>query len=221
MRRKKKLEDVLPIYKIENDYLLSRQGDITLAFELLLPEIFTLSTNDYEALHAVWVKAIRLLPIYSLLHKQDWFIKATYEADFSNPDTSFLSKCSELHFNERPYLSHKCYLYITQRPASRKPTSALGSTLISSRLVPSQTIDTRELNAFMDKVGQFVKILKRTNKIFTMTNFCYHGYPFLFKCFVSYSSVRRMIFWHNAAISAVCFSSLKRYAAAFFSEKWP
>jgi len=46
MKKEKKLNEVLPVYKVENDCLLSRQGDITLAYEVILPELFTLSVND-------------------------------------------------------------------------------------------------------------------------------------------------------------------------------
>jgi conjugation system TraG family ATPase len=166
MKKKgKKLEDVLPIYKVSEDCLLSRQGDITLAFELSLPELFTLSNNDYEALHQAWVKAIRLLPQHAILHKQDWYQQTAYQADFSDPDTSFLSKCSERFFNERPYLDHKCYIYLTKCPGTRKPASSLSSSLIRSSLAPNQTVDNRELNAFLDKVGQFIKILEDSTYI--------------------------------------------------------
>ncbi|GEP94501.1 transposase [Chitinophaga cymbidii] len=140
--------------------MLSRQGDITLAYQLTLPEIFTLSDKDYEALHQTWLKAIRLLPVHTILHKQDWFMQATYQSDFSDPDSSFLSKCSERYFNERPYLDHQCYLFLTKRARGQHSASPLSSSLIRSGIVPNQTIDTRELQTFIDKAGQFFKILE-------------------------------------------------------------
>ena len=160
MRRSKKLEDVLPIFKIENDCLLSKKGDITLAFQVTLPELFTLSASDYDALHQAWIKAIRLLPVNTILHKQDWYIESNYKADFTGEDLSFLSQSSERYFNERPYLDHHCYIYLTKRPNNAKTVTALNSGLIRSTIVPQQTIDSREYNAFVDKAGQFVKILE-------------------------------------------------------------
>ena len=59
------IEDILPVYKVENDCILSRQGDITIAFKLELPNIFTLSGQEYEALHHAWLKAIKVLPQHS------------------------------------------------------------------------------------------------------------------------------------------------------------
>src|SRR6478735_7237861 len=107
MKKARKLEEVLPVYKIENNAMLSKQGDITIAFEITLPEIFTLSTEDFEAVHQAWIKAIRVLPINTILHKQDWFTESTFIADFHTGDQSFLSGSSERFFNERPYLNHQ------------------------------------------------------------------------------------------------------------------
>src|SRR5690349_3779846 len=104
MKNIKKLEAILPIYKVENNCLLSKMGDITVAYRIDLPEIFTLSTGDFEAFHQAWIKAIRVLPRQTILHKQDWFTEAKYRAKFSDTDKSFLSVSSERHFNERPYL---------------------------------------------------------------------------------------------------------------------
>ena len=84
------LEDILPILAVEHDCILSKQGDITIGFEISLPEIFTLSNEDYESFHQSWVKAIKILPKHSIFHKQDWFIDSKYRADFSKTDISFL-----------------------------------------------------------------------------------------------------------------------------------
>jgi conjugation system TraG family ATPase len=165
MRKKQTLERLLPIYKIENDCILSKQGDITLAFEVTLPEIFTLSTDDFEAMHQAWVKAIRVLPNHSILHKQDWFVEATYRGDFTKTEQSFLSASSERFFNERPYLDHACYLFLTKKPDGRKASSALASNLLRPALVPAQTIDSKLLDTFLEKAGQFAKILQDSSYV--------------------------------------------------------
>ena len=165
MRKRQTLERLLPIYKIENDCILSKQGDITLAFEVTLPEIFTLSTDDFEAMHQAWVKAIRVLPNHSILHKQDWFVEATYRGDFTKTEKSFLSASSERFFNERPYLDHACYLFLTKKPDGRKASSALVSNLLRPALVPAQTIDSKLLDTFLEKAGQFAKILQDSSYV--------------------------------------------------------
>ena len=165
MKKIKKMEELLPIYKVEQDCILSRQGDVTIAFQVELPEIFTLSTNDFEALHQTWIKAIRVLPNNLVLHKQDWFTEANYQADFTDTDKSFLSVASERYFHERPYLDHRCFLFITKRPDSRRFSNSFISNLIRPSLVPTQTIDNKLLETFIDKAGQFAKILQDSGYI--------------------------------------------------------
>ena len=67
------LEEILPIMDVEYDLILSKQGDITIGFLCELPEIFTLSNEEYEAFHQVWIKAIKILSKHTIFHKQDWF----------------------------------------------------------------------------------------------------------------------------------------------------
>jgi conjugation system TraG family ATPase len=154
------LEDILPILGVEHDSILSKQGDITIGFEIRLPEIFTLSNEDYESFHQGWIKAIRILPKQSVFHKQDWFIDSKYGADFSKTDTSFLTRSSELFFNERPFLSHRSYIYLTKKPANRKLSNSIASNLIRKSIVPDQALNPLLLQEFQDGVGQFQRLLE-------------------------------------------------------------
>src|ERR1700743_3634996 len=91
-------EHIFPIYKVEHDTLLSMQGEVTIGFEVILPELFTLSNDEYISLHQTWVKAIKLLPKHSIFHKQDWFVETHYDAKFG--ERTFLSHASERFFHE-------------------------------------------------------------------------------------------------------------------------
>ncbi|MGO3307313.1 MAG: TraG family conjugative transposon ATPase, partial [Sphingobacterium sp.] len=154
------LENIFPIMDVEHDCILSKQGDITVAYRVQLPEIFTLSDSEYEVFHQAWVKAIKVLPKHSVLHKQDWFINSKYHADFSKRDTSFLSRSSERFFNERPFLDHHCYLFLTKKAEGKKPGSSLFSNLLRPSLIPSQTLDSVKLQDFLDACGQFRQIME-------------------------------------------------------------
>lgn len=152
------LDEVMPIWKIEQDCLLSKKGDVTVAFRLILPEIFTLSGDEYNALHEVWLKAIKVLPPGTILHKQDWFTKAKYTADFSG-DHNFLMHGSELHFNERPYMSHESLLMLTLKARDRKPSSSALSSLLRKNLLPPGLTDKKHMQQLLDTLGQFRRIL--------------------------------------------------------------
>ncbi|TAN02245.1 MAG: TraG family conjugative transposon ATPase [Chitinophagaceae bacterium] len=155
----KRLEELYPIMDIEHDCILSKQGDITLAYKVTLPEVFTLSDEEYEALHQAFIKAVKLLPKNSTLHKQDWFVKETYHADFEKEDTSFLTRASERFFNERPYLHHECFIFLTKTPDDRRPSSSVINSLTRPNLVPEQTLSFKALQAFENSAGQFAHIL--------------------------------------------------------------
>jgi len=156
----KQLDDILPILGVEHDCILSKQGDITLVFKAELPEIFTLSDQEYEAFHQAWVKAIKILPKMSIFHKQDWFIDSRYAPDFTKEDTTFLTLSSERFFNERPFLDHSCYILLTKKPAGRKPATSLFSNLLRRSIVPEQTLKPQLLQDFLDSAGQFKRILE-------------------------------------------------------------
>lgn len=156
----KELKNIFPLLGIEHDCILSKQGDVTIAYEVTLPELFTLSDQDYEAFHQLLIKAIKILPRHTIFHKQDWFTETKYTADFSRDDKSFLTRSSERFFHERPYLDHHCFIMLTKKPAGRKPGSSLFSNLLRRSIVPEETIRPQLLQEFMDSAGQFERILK-------------------------------------------------------------
>jgi conjugation system TraG family ATPase len=157
----KRMEDMLPIMSVEHDCLLSKQGDITIAFKAQLPEIFTLSDHEYEAFHQGWIKAMKVLPKLSVFHKQDWYLGTTYQPEIS-PESSFLEKAAYRHFNGRHYMDHSCYIYLTKKPEGRKLSTSLFSNLVRSSIVPDQTVKPELLQAFLDRCGQFKRILEDT-----------------------------------------------------------
>jgi len=156
----KQLTEIFPILDVEYDCILSRMGDITLVYKVDLPEIFTLSDQEYETFHQGWIRAMKILPPGSILHKQDWFLKGAYKGEFSRHESSLLTHSSERYFNERPFLQHQCYILLTKSPASRKTASSLFSNLITGKLVPRETLELSEFSNFFDACGQFKRILQ-------------------------------------------------------------
>jgi len=156
----KRIEDNWPILDIEHDCIVSKQGDVTIVFKAALPEIFTLSDQEYETFHQTWIKAVKVLPKFCVFHKQDWFLERKYEADFTKDDTSFLSRSSERFFNERPFLDHNCYIILTKKTAGRKKSSSLFSSLIRNSLVETDLLRPEFFQDFLDAAGQFKRILE-------------------------------------------------------------
>ena len=156
----KSMEEQLPVMAVEHDCILSKQGDVTIVFKAELPEIFTLSDQEYEAFHQSWIKALKVLPKFCVFHKQDWFLESAYRADFSSEDSSFLTRSSERFFNERPFLDHSCYIMLTKKPAGRRNATSLFSNLLRSSIVPEETLKPQLLQDFADTCGQFKRIME-------------------------------------------------------------
>jgi hypothetical protein len=68
---------------------LSKDADITACFEVRLPELFTVASAEYEAIHSAWHKAIKTLPDFTVIHKQDWYIKESYAPDLARKTKVF------------------------------------------------------------------------------------------------------------------------------------
>ena len=99
------------------------------------------------------------MPNYSILHKQDIFITEKYEPDSRKDDLSFLSRSFERHFNERPYLHHTCYLFLTKTTRERSRQQSNWNTLCRGFLVPKEIRDKETVERFMEAVGQFESIV--------------------------------------------------------------
>ena len=157
--KKSRLEDKFPLLAIEGDCIVSKDADVTVAFALELPELFTLTSPEYEIMHATWNKAVRVLPDYSILHKQDWFIKENYRSDFGKENLSFLSRSYERHFNERPFLNHSVYLYLTKTTKQRMAQQSDFSTLCRGTILPKEIKDKETIGRFLESVDQFERII--------------------------------------------------------------
>jgi len=162
MRNKNKvttLENRFPLLAIENNCIVSKDADITIAFQVELPELFTVTGDEYDAIHSAWHKAVRVLPDYTVVHKQDWFIKENYQPDIQKDALSFLSRSFERHFNERPFLKHSCYLYLTKTTKKRMLVQSNFSTLCRGTIVPKEVKDKETIVRFLETVDQFERII--------------------------------------------------------------
>ena len=99
------------------------------------------------------------MPNFSIVHKQDIFITEKYELDIRRDELSFLSRSFERHFNERPYLHHTCYLFLTKTTKERSRQQSNWNTLCRGFLVPKEIRDRETVERFMEAVGQFESIV--------------------------------------------------------------
>lgn len=167
----KNIQSIFPILSIDSSIdakhhiIVSKNGDLTIAFEVVLPEVFTLSVDTYNTINDSFVKAIRTLPKGYILHKQDWYVEDMY---FFNPDgersrsMDRLGIANEQHFSERPFLNQKTYLFVTMPSADVKKRSSLNSSLLKRELVPKKVLDKANWVQFIDTIKQFSGILNNS-----------------------------------------------------------
>ena len=151
------VENKLPLLAVENGCIVSKDADLTVAFEVTLPELYTVTSQEYDTIHGCWCKAIKVLPDYSIIHKQDWFIRETYKPE-QKSGMSFLSRSFERHFNERPYLNHTCYLYLTKTTKERNRMQSNFSTLCRGHIIPKEQ-NKETATRFLESVEQFERIM--------------------------------------------------------------
>ena len=152
------IESKFPLLAVENGCIVSKDADITVACRVELPELFTVTSAEYEAIHAAWCKAVKVLPEYSIVHKQDWFIREQYRPQTGDAQMSFLSRSFERHFNERPYLNHSCFLFLTKTTKERMRMQSNFSTLCRGNIIPKE-VDRESTTKFLEAVDQFERIL--------------------------------------------------------------
>jgi conjugation system TraG family ATPase len=153
------LESKFPFLSVEHDCIISKDADITVAYRVELPELFTVTSPEYEAIHSAWLKAVKVLPNYSIVHKQDWFIEENYTPDTGNDEMSFLSRSFERHFNERPFLNHTCYLFLTKTTKERSRTQSNFNALTRGFIIPKEMQEKDTAVKFLESCEQFERII--------------------------------------------------------------
>ena len=98
------------------------------------------------------------MPDYSIILKQDWFTREKYQPDTDKEDLTFLSRSYELHFNERPFLNHTCFLFLTKTTKERMRMQSNFSSLCRGKIIPKE-VNKNTAVKFLEAVGQFEQIM--------------------------------------------------------------
>ncbi|MBU3027538.1 TraG family conjugative transposon ATPase [Zobellia galactanivorans] len=108
-----KIEKIFPIYTIEEDLLISKFGDVSLVYELKMPQIYSLDKEAMDSINLIIDKLIGSLPPGTIMQKQDYF----FVTDLKDPiarGTNMLSRSDNSYYFEKPILTHQCYLIFTK-----------------------------------------------------------------------------------------------------------
>ncbi|WP_133463429.1 TraG family conjugative transposon ATPase [Sunxiuqinia elliptica] len=130
----KPIEHALPVLGFNGDLMVSNNLDMGFGLKLHLPELLSCSHEQLYMLHDTFQRAVNLLPVNTLMHKQDFFfVEHFYERGRnSEQEVPSLNDCYLEHFRGRPYLKHECYLYVSLLNTGLLK-NYLGSALIFSK----------------------------------------------------------------------------------------
>lgn len=139
----------VPIQYISEGFIISKTGDITIGWEITLPCVFANDASRIKELSESLSKAIRFLPPWHLVHRQDVFYRRTYRGEDRD---SFLGRSYEKHYTGKTYLEHKQYIYLTltSRQSVLRPHSSNGlffAYSISGAIIKSRAIGLKSIGS--------------------------------------------------------------------------
>jgi conjugation system TraG family ATPase len=155
--KKVNLDKKFPIMVIENNCLLNVNGDITYPLKITFPVLYSLSESELDSLTELWTRLLKYMPENYIIHKQDIFSNDKYSISKKNEDSIF-EISSKLLYNNRFFLRHECYVYITRSHEKNiKKESAAGSLVLN----PIKHIFTdKEIKEFQEIVNYIKESLK-------------------------------------------------------------
>ena len=152
-----------PIVDIQDNIVFANNGNIVLCYEGMLPEIYSLSEKDFEDIHAAWFQAIKSLPIGTVVHKQDVYLKKSYSSE-KLPNKTFLEKATHNHFKGREYMEHRCFLFfiLTKNKALNNSKYVNPFKKVNKGIV--QELDDT-VNSFIGSVSDSVSFINNSRKM--------------------------------------------------------
>ncbi|MBJ98797.1 MAG: conjugal transfer protein TraG, partial [Flavobacteriaceae bacterium] len=152
-----------PLADIQGNILFANNGNVVLCYKGNLPEIYSLSEKDFEDMHGAWFQALKSLPVGTVVHKQDVYLKKRYTAE-QLPNRTFLEKATSDHFKGREYIDHKCYLFftLTKNKALNNPKYVNPFRKVSKGII--QELDDN-VQRFINAVSDSVSFINNSRKM--------------------------------------------------------
>lgn len=180
-----KFDTLNPIAQVSDNVILTNLGDISLCYKIQLPEINTVSSNKFNALHQAMMQLFLLLPENVLLHRQDIFLWKKFDVGtLFSKDKDFFETSLYNQFKEREYLEQNSYLYITLLDGFGLKREIRNIGLFKK--VTNVANFEKKINDFVTRTEKAVALLKETlplralteNEIITLLDNHLNGYEY-------------------------------------------
>ncbi|WP_196888957.1 helicase HerA domain-containing protein [Aureivirga sp. CE67] len=112
-----------PFLIFEYNSFLNSNLELNLVYEVDLPETYSLTSENIEEIHQIWIQAFKLLPINTIILKQDIFTERKYKANTKSK--SFIENSEMNHFQKRKYFKQKTILHFCLKNTDYKSNQFL------------------------------------------------------------------------------------------------
>ena len=155
------LEEVIPVMSVKDGCIISRRGEVTVGWEVSLPSMYGISEDEYDDIISSFSASMRILPFWTIVHRQDVFTYDVYEAE---PCDSYLRDSYEAHFDGRRFLKHRQFLYLTMssKGSILKPHSATAAFGIR---FDGKTPHYTQVREFIAKADEFAVALGASGRL--------------------------------------------------------
>ncbi|AZB32110.1 hypothetical protein [Chryseobacterium balustinum] len=138
------------LYANENK-VVGTNGVFAMGFELELIEKYAMGEEDYEAVDQLWNRALKDMPQGSIFLKQDVFTEQNLNTG-SYKEENYLQKATKEYFNDKPFLSHQCFVFFVLPP---------GNILNTNITNPFKRLNRKVFESFDDRINQFVTTVEQ------------------------------------------------------------
>ncbi len=154
--------DIYPHMGIFDGVVVSRKGFLSVGWEVSLPPVYSCTEDEYDDMLETFAQAVQVLPAWTVVHKQDMYLEREWKGD--GKEKSFLGKCYDAHFEGRPYLEHRSYIYVSfgTRELIDKPDKSSG--LFGIDFV-GRIPDRKTFDLFRNKAREFAAVIGNSGRV--------------------------------------------------------
>ena len=155
------LEEVIPVMAVKDGCIISRRGEVTVGWEVTLPTMYGISEEEYDDIIGSYASSMRILPLWTVVHRQDVYTYGEYHA---KPSEGYLRQSYENHFDGRKYLKHRQFLYVTMS-SKGSVTKSHSTTAAFGIKYNAKTPSFNEVRAFVSKAEEFAIALSSSGRM--------------------------------------------------------
>lgn len=163
-----------PVLTIDNNMIVSKDGDISLAFEVTLSEVFSLDKASLDSISDIISHGLENLLSGTIFQKQDFFFKSDNKIPVT-VSTEYLPRSDNKFFYESSILKHECYIILTYSKLNatntKKKQSSKEKEIINFIKSCESFINKLNLSSFFEiKQLEEDEIIKLLNTYFSLSS---------------------------------------------------